>query len=219
MCVCVCVLVGVCACVCVFVQDPLLLPWSQKHSLSSDKLEKIEQLLAGSSLSLPLCLLCLSPSSSVSLPLSLSLSLPLFLFYPSLPLPPVAITRCQYQDPSNSMEMTFALYHNLILFQLTHRSQEIAHQTLSGLLNCSPHSTQLWMLATRFQDWTSSSATALDVIRKATEAERDATVSKLCFYATKLVLKQVYITLSLHFFKDVIIFSFARDQMVVVVTL
>lgn len=104
---------------------------------------------------------------------------------------PVAITRCQCQDPTNSMETTFALYHNLILFQLTHRSPEIAHQTLTRLLNCSPHSTQLWLLAAQLQDWTAGSKMALDVLQKAKENALDSRTPELHCYAVKLIMKQV----------------------------
>ena len=112
---------------------------------------------------------------------------------PSLPPPPsiVAITRCQYQDTTNSMETTFALYHNLILFQLTHRSPEIAQQTLNGLLNCSPHSPQLWKLTAQLQDWTTGSAMALNVLQSAVTNELTSGKAELYCYAAKLALSQV----------------------------
>lgn len=89
------------------------------------------------------------------------------------------------------METTFALYHNLILFQLTHRSREIAQQTLNGLLNCSPHSTQLWLLAAQLQDWTACFKTALDVLERARESRLDSRASELYCYAVKLIMSQV----------------------------
>jgi hypothetical protein len=90
------------------------------------------------------------------------------------------------------METTFALYQNLILFQLAHRSKEIAHQTLNGLLTCLPHSTQLWLLAAQLQDLTASSATAVDVLQTAKLNGLDSKVHvcQLYCYATKLVMKQ-----------------------------
>ena len=104
---------------------------------------------------------------------------------------PVAITRCQYRDPSNSLETTFALYHNLVLFQLAHRSEEIAQQTLTGLLNCSSHSSRLWMLSAQIKDWTSNSKMAIEVLEKATkDHELDSNVPELYCYAAKLILKE-----------------------------
>lgn len=89
------------------------------------------------------------------------------------------------------METTFALYHNLILFQLNHRSREIAQQTLNGLLKCSPHSTRLWLLAAQLQDWTACFKTALDVLQRAKESVLDSKGPELYCYAVKLMMSQV----------------------------
>jgi hypothetical protein len=117
------------------------------------------------------------------------------------------------------METTFALYHNLILFQLAHRSKEIAHQTLNGLLKCSPHSTQLWLLAAQLQDLTASSATAVDVLQTAKLNGLDSKVHvcQLYCYATKLVMKQVTLVLRLSIIHVFSIVWFIREWMIVMV--
>ena len=110
-------------------------------------------------------------------------------------LPPKTCIDSPSSQPSPAEEdsetAAFCLQYNMVLFQLVHRSQEMARQSLTKLLGISSHSSRLWMLAAQFEDWTSSLAMVSRILEKAKESELDSNAAEFYCCAVKLVMKQV----------------------------
>ena len=103
-----------------------------------------------------------------------------------------------YEDPGKSMDTTFALYRNLIAFQLTHVSCDAAKQTLTQLFSTFPsHLGKLYVLAAQFHNRTSGPTMALDMLDKVGHSEIGPITAELCVCAVKLVMKQVKLVYTL----------------------